>query len=363
LAVVGLFSRASAQEEVVPILRGEARLGGLPLEEGTVVLHRVAPDFQGEIDSVSVGDGGSFSFRLPYLPDHEARNEIFFASVRFRGLLYFGSAVTDPIHLDSLYTILVYDTASVPPEGIELPLGARNIFLEGDEDGWRVTDVFQLLNEGDRTFFSPSDGRVWSYPLPDGIRDFEVGDSDLPPEAIRLSQGLLEMSAPIPPGERFILVRYRITGDDFVIPAPGQTNRLELLLREPGPEAEFAPLALDTPVEMEPGNVFRRYVGEELGDAMIEAHISPPGWRPRAEWLGILLAGLLAAAGVVALRRTTSGRRRASSEVRKRSREEVLVAIAQLDEEFSRRSSPDSDARRRYDSRREELLAELDQRG
>ena len=82
-----------------------------------MVLHQVSPDFTGEIDSVAVGPGGSFRLTLPHVPDHEARSEVFFASLRYREILYFGPAITDPIHLDSLYLIQVYDQVAVMTGG------------------------------------------------------------------------------------------------------------------------------------------------------------------------------------------------------------------------------------------------------
>jgi hypothetical protein len=344
---------------VVPVLSGEVRVGSEPLTDGIVVLHRVSSEFQGEIDSVRVRQDGSFAIRLPYVPDHEARSEIFFASLRFRDILYFGPAITDPVQLDSLYLIQAYDTASAPAEGADLPLQARNVFLEKEEGGWRVTDVFQILNEGNRTLFSPSEGRVWGYPLPVGSTEFELGQSDLPEDAIQFLGGHLEMSAPVPPGERFLLVRYFVTGEAFDIPLPGRTDRMEIFLREPGPSAQFPPLLLDGPVELEPGNVFRRFAGEGLRDVVVHAQLEAEPWRPSAEVLGLLLAALLGAAGVVALRRrgVEGG---VGGQTQARDREAVLFAIARLDEAFDEEDDPGTLSRNRYAARRRKLLAELD---
>ena len=63
------------------------------LAEGVVVLHHVSDGEQGEVDSVRVGEEGSFSFTLPRAPD-PGRSDIYFASVRHDGVLYFGPAIT-----------------------------------------------------------------------------------------------------------------------------------------------------------------------------------------------------------------------------------------------------------------------------
>jgi len=67
---------------------------------GVVVLHQVSAESSGEIDSVRVDADGSFQIRLPFVPNHTSRPEIFFASAEFRGLLYFGPAVTEGVQLE-----------------------------------------------------------------------------------------------------------------------------------------------------------------------------------------------------------------------------------------------------------------------
>ncbi|MCJ7629583.1 MAG: hypothetical protein MUO50_14500, partial [Longimicrobiales bacterium] len=199
------FGQALAQEEVIPVLRGEVRVGDAPLTDGFVVLHQVSAESSGEVDSVRVGGDGSFEIRLPHVPDHATRPEIFFASVQYRGLLYFGQAVTDAVQLDSLYLIQAYDTVSVPPGGAQIPLSVRNLFLERTENGWAVADVFQLRHDGDRTLYSPEEGVVWAYPLPRPATDFQVGQADMAPDAVRFVDGRLEVYSPLPPGERYLM--------------------------------------------------------------------------------------------------------------------------------------------------------------
>jgi hypothetical protein len=347
------------QEEVNPVIRGEVRSGADPLPGALVVLHRVSSEMSGEIDSIQAGPDGSFRLALPRVPDHGVDTDVFFASVRHGGLLYFGAAITDPTQLDSLYLIQAYDTVSVSPGGAILPLSARNLFLDKVEDGWQATDFFQVRNDGDRTLFSPEEGVIWQYPLPASARDFEVGQADLAPDALRFQNGGLAVFAPIPPGERFFLVRYRIPREDFTIPLPGSTEQMEVLVRQPGPRVEFPPLASAPPVELEAGNVFSRFQGVGLVDAVVEGRVLADSFQFRAEWLALLLGALLGAVGVFAFR---YGGRGAGEELGGGGGEErnaLILAVAKLDEAYRRTGDEGRQARARYEARRKKLLKRL----
>lgn len=349
----------SSQEEVVPILRGEVRVGDTPLTEGVVILHQVSSDTSGEIDSVQVAPDGTFQLRLPHVPDHASRPDVFFASVEYRGLLYFGPAVTEAVQLDSLYMIQAFDTLSVPAGGADLPISARNLFLEQTADGWTATDVFEVQNGGDRTLFSPEEGVVWSYPLPPSATDFQLGQSDLAPESVRFLEGRMELLAPLPPGERFLMIRYQVPERDFLLPLPGRTDRMEVLVREPAPALELPPLALSPPVELEPGNVFRRYSAEGLQDTEVQTRVAPEPWSLPAPWLALFMAGFLGAAGVVGYRKRAGASASPAPSPSAPSRTELLLAIASLDEDYESEGDPSEGARREYEAKRAQLLARL----
>ena len=155
------------------------------------------------------------------------------------------------------------------------------------------------------------------------------------------------------------MIRYRLSQNEFLLPLPGRTDRLEILVREPGPAAEFPPLVLSSPVELEPGNVYRRYVADNLLDSKIQGRVAPEPWTFKAEWVGLFLAFLFGAAGVFAYRRRGTieeGR----EPVQARDREEIILAIARLDEEFEGEGA--SEARGPYEAKRRELLSELRRR-
>jgi len=169
----------------------------------------------------------------------------------------------------------------------------------------------------------------------------------------------MELYAPMPPGDRFFLVRYRVSRDDLTIPLPGSTERMEVLVRTPGPDAAFPPLAPAGPVELDPGNVFNRYVGERLTDTEVQARLVEAGFEFRAEWLGLILAAVLGGFGVFAYRFRRAGGGEVPEVTRRTAREEVLMEIARLDEEFHGRSPGTDGARAAYLARREALLTRL----
>jgi len=359
LLLLLLPASLSAQEEVIPVINGEVRAGGAPFPGAMVVLHQVSAEVSGEIDSIQAGPGGSFQLTLPRVPAHGVRSEVFFASVRHRGLLYFGPAITGPLQLDSLYLIQAYDTLSVPTGGADLPISVRNLFLDKVEVGWEATDFFQLRQSGDRTLFSPAEGVTWRYPLPASATDFEVGQTDLSPDAVRFEDGNLAHYAPIPPGDRFFLVRYRLPMDDFTIPLPGMTERIEILVRDPAPSVEFPPLRPTSPVELEPGNVFSRWEGDRLVDTEVESGLLPEPIQFHAEWLAVILAALLGGVGVFAFRLRGARNEGEPQGTGRNTRDGLIRRIAELDEEFERSGDRSQAARERYTEGRRQLLDRL----
>lgn len=294
---------ARAQVPAEPVLQGEVLRGSEPFPDVMVVLHRVTPAVAGEVDSVRVGADGQFRFNLPSVPAAGARSEVYFASVRHHGVLYFGALLGEAIQLDSIYRIQVYDTASPPAGGLEFTVEVRNIVLEAAEDGsWQVTDLIQIRNDGDRTWVVSGDRPVWSFPLPEGAFRFEVGQSDLPDDAVRFEGGSLNLFAPVPPGERLYVIRYGLPTPLTTVPMPGVTERIQLLVREPAPPLAVEGLVAEQPVELEPGSTYRVYSGEDLqgGQAVITEGSDGRGGVPM-EWIAVILALVLGGAGVLAV--------------------------------------------------------------
>lgn len=355
----------------------------IPLQQGTVVLHRVTRQEAGEVDSVRLGDDGRFEFLLPAVPDPEGRGDVYFASIRHQGIFYFGGAITQAVQLDSLYRIEVHDTVGAPPGGADLPVSHRTVFLEEGEERWEVTDLFELHNDRGRTVVGTEGGVTWTYPLPEEARDFRAGQGDFPPDAVDFEEGEVRVSAPVPPGRRVFVVRYAVPSLELTIPLPGATEVVELLIREPAPAVEVPLLEASPPVELEPGTTYRTFTAEDLRDTRIRVR---PGEEERSfpvEWLAVILALVLAVAGLVAVgmgrrerlpggtpagpvpaprgERAPGGERDPTGDVRGEgaTRQELILEIARLDEAFEATDDPTPEEEARYRARRERLIERL----
>ncbi|MEQ8331221.1 MAG: hypothetical protein RH859_12245 [Longimicrobiales bacterium] len=361
---------AAAQVEAEPILRGRVLLADSALPSGVVTLHLLSPDEEGELDSVRVGDAGSFSFRLPRVPDPE-RSELYFASVRHQGILYFGTPVTLPIQLDSVYTIQAYDTAVVRETGgTSLPLQVRNLFFEPDGDDWRVTDLIQVRNDGARTLVAAEGAAVWRYPLPAEATEPTLGQSDLIPGGSGFEDGALVVRSPIPPGERLFVVRYAVPSPFLTVPTPGVIETFDVLIREPAPALEAPGLDAAPGVELEPGTTYRRFTGVDWRNGTLALVEGTERRAPPVEWLGVMLAVVLTAVGLWAWLREHPSPATAPASGRPapapfaggpadEDREALLLEVARLDEAFEALDHPDAEQREAYRRRRRDLLSRL----
>lgn len=306
LLCVGLALPAAggAQEEARPELGGQATRGGAPFPGAEVILHRVSAVEAGEIDTVTAGPDGRFRFALPSVPREDQEGDIYFASVRHQGIVYFGRAVSRAIQLDSLYAIQAYDTLTAPATGALLPVATRYIIAEEGPTGWLMTDLFEIAHEGDRTFVAAAGGATWRHPLPAGLRDPQVGAADVSSDAAQVQDGALVLSGPISPGVRQFILRYEVdTLDGLVIPLAPDTRVVEFLVREPAPDLEVDGVPGVETVEMQPGVTFRRYAGEAPSSGALRVTAADPPARLPMEWVAVVLAILLGAAGLFAVGR------------------------------------------------------------
>lgn len=337
------------------MLRGEVVRDSQAVSGANVTLHRVAPQSAGEVDSTRTGAEGRFRFRLPTIPGAEAETgDVYFASVRHDGVLYFGQAVNQTAQLDSLYRIEVYDTVSAPPEGREFPIVARNLILEEADDGWTVVDLFRIQNPGRRTVVARSGGIVWSHPLPPSATDFEPGESDLAPDAVVFQDGEIRVSSPTPPGERTYLMRYHVPQLPFQLPVADSIRRMEMLVREPAPPVTVSGLQQLEPVQLEPESNYRRFAGADLAGQVIEISEGEEGGSGPVAWFAVILGLILAGAAVYGMKRAPGARATAGE-----SRSQLLLEIAELDAAFQGRDDLSSRARKQYEAERKRLKEKL----
>lgn len=354
---------AAPAQEPPPTLEGRLLLAGQPADSGTIVLHQVSPAEGRAVDSLGVGPDGAFRIPLPHAPV-VGSGEVFFASHRYEGVLYFGPAIASPDQLEDPYEIRAYPTREAPPGGLELPIHVRNLFIEESPVGWRVTDLFDVRNDSAVTWVpGPGGGPVWTYPLPAGAFALRVAQEDVAHDAVTLEEGRLHSSATVPPGDRLLVVEYEIPSLDLSIPLPGWTEAVELFVREPAPPLQVDGLRPEAPLELEIGSVYRRWAGEDFTDATIRLLPGEDQALPAA-WLAVGLALVLALAGSWLLLARGTGRRgpaEPSQDDVESRRRELLDEIARLDEARPPREEEAPDVRRRRDRERARLMERLDE--
>ena len=363
-----LLSTSAGAQELV----GEVRRQGLPLPGADVLLHQVSADSAGEVARRSTGPLGRFRFAEPALTDIDSTDEIFFASVRHDGVLYFGSTLGSRDDLEDLYVIEVFDTATAPAGAAPVALPVRNVILEPIEGGWQATDLIELRNDVGRTWVGSAEGApVWRHPLPESAVEASVGQSDLPVGAGFFERGMAITNAAIMPGSRVYMFRYRIPELQFALPVVEGTERLEVLVQEPAPALSVVGLAQAPPAELEPGSTFRRYVGTNLAAANVVFSPGNEAGELPLGWLIVVMALALSAVGLWAVmgRRATLSSAPSPSQPNPGpvplvvSRQELLLKIAQLDQDFAEREGSGPEAEQRYARERAALLNRLREAG
>lgn len=254
------------------------------------VLHRIAGS-GAPVDSQRLDRDGRYT--LAAARDSAA---VFIVSVRYAGIAYFTEPFDDTA--DTLAPLALYDTSSTAPP---ITLGERHLIVRSAEaDGSRhVVEVLVLVNAGDRTRVSEDGGPpVWSAALPADGAGFEVGASDVSDEAIAFEGGRIAVYAPIPPGERQIIIGYSLPGSvrALAVPLDQPVARMNVLAEDSSAALSGPGLTFEGHSDLE-GLPFKRWTGFDLA-AGTELLLRLPRGRRSLEWVIVLVAAL-AAAGLV----------------------------------------------------------------
>lgn len=320
------------------------------------VFHRVALAGGAAIDSARTDRTGRYWVRGPM----RDTGSVYIVSATYAGIAYF----TRPVHLargdalDTAETLAVYDTSSGQPA---ITLAQRHLIVRRPErDGSRhVLELLVLRNAGERTRIAPDTSRpVWEGGLPRGVIQFEVGESDVSSEAIYRRRDSMAVAAPVPPGEKQILVSYILPRSvpRLQLRVDQLVGRLNLLVEDSAAALESG--GLDR-VESEviEGVKFARFTKDKvLPGTRVSVRLAPAGFVAGSLWwIVVALSALALAAGLlVAWRRTRETIRLAPAS----SDPELLAAqIAALDAAFEGRTDARYQRQRALlKSRLEELL-------
>ena len=339
--------------------------GGLVLEvsaagdssgvRGTaVVLHRIGRERQGPVDSAQTDARGRFRFR--FAADTSA---IYLVSARRGGIEYFSTPVhLNPDRPDTAMRIVVADTSSAAPVELE----ARHLVVGSPApDGTRgIVDIIVLGNRGHRTRVAPDTIRPsWSGPLPSGTVGLEVGDGEVSPNAVARRGDRVAFFAPIPPGEKQLVIEYRLPPglSEARLTLDQPAELLNVLLAEPDASVAGAGLALaDTQVI--DGRSYRRWTGAGASGGVVRIAFPKPPLALR--WvlpvLVAVMAGTLAVAGAWLARPAPAeghGDPAATADG-------LLTRVATLDAQYGgKETTTPPDEWRRYQEERARLKAEL----
>jgi hypothetical protein len=255
------------------------------------------------VDSVTSDADGRFSFRLP-----AGSGDVYVASARHAGILYFGPAVDGGSPPD-VYRLAVYDVRAATPADT-LRLASRALVVTPGASGVEITDVVQVAGIADRTLV----GRApvaevaerepwWSLPLPTGVRDVRVLAGGVGERQVELLDGEARLAAPVPPTGARVVLGYRMpSGAEAPLRISRQVGHFEVVVRQ-----DVAGVTVDGLSGGEEiasgGRRYHRYSAREVepGREVRIAVAGGPGV-PREAWIAGGLGVLLLAGAAVAWR-------------------------------------------------------------
>jgi hypothetical protein len=324
-----------------------------------VTLHRVSPDSSGPMDSVRTDANGRYSIR--YKPF--GKDAVYFASSSHGGVAYFTAPLPPSDAAGDAGEITVFDTTSAP-----VPIRTRGRHLvvsSSGVDGRRtLVEVFQLSNDTTVTAVPGARERAtWSVRVAPNAAGFEVGQSDIGPNAVQFRDGRVLVLASISPGIRQLAFSYSVPASDFplALAVADPVDVFEVLVEDRGASASGAGLAEQPTVALE-GRSFRRFLAQDVkGGATITVSVGEPtGTR---ENRGVI-ATVLGAGAVMAMMLLFALTRRRQVRVVTRAHRPDDAAhlardIAELDDAFERVASPSDEERASYRQRRDALKSRL----
>lgn len=323
----------------------------VPVPNARVVLHRVGREEQGPVDSMLTDAHGRFTFR--FLADTTA---IYLFSARHDGITYFASPVhTNPERPDTAIALVVNDTSSAGSVSVV----SRNIVVSApDENGARAVVEVIVLHNGAITALVARDTTdpVWGARIPHAATGMTAGEGDFSPAAVQRIGDSAAVFAPIPPGDKQVVLQYALPGDigrveyRFDVPAA----LVNLMLEEKGARVAGG-LREQADSQTIQGRGFGRWEGAVPAGAVITIRL--PTTHRLGRWALMALVAMMALALLAGTRRVF----RAAPLAQARDAESpaaLVDAIARLDAAHAAQP-PDASGEAAYAAERERLKARL----
>ena len=260
LLVFGLPGAAFAQESAEGAINGQVingTEGGGSVAGIEVTLITYINDVISETRTTKTDKEGKFQF------DNVATEHEYLVSVRYVEVDYYYPVVFDPGETTAYVEIGVCDTTTSDQA---IRIGLAHTIINIEEDSLQVTEVFWLVNDGDRTY-TGTDG-VLVFTLMEGATVFEA-PQELMPDYQFLDNNRVAYLVPFPPGERQLVYSYRLTkpsSNELAIPLEVHypTDVLELMIAGEDIEVAVTQLAPAEPVVTDTGERFIHFRGENL---------------------------------------------------------------------------------------------------
>lgn len=326
-----------------------------PLANQLVVLHRIASNGAGPVDSIRTARDGSY--RIRYRPRGEA---MYIVAVRYAGVAYFSAPITSDIVGDEHDAeVVVYDTTS---RAHPVTLRGRHLIVSApDAQGVRaVVEVFELSNDSTVTVVSTTDRPpVWDAAIPGAALRPRVGDGEFAADAVRFPSSRVQLFAPLPPGLKQLVISYELPPSAFPLhlTVDRPTTILEVLLEEQQGQVSGAGLKAQAPVTVS-GRRFVRALAQDVAASAALAIVVPatPGTDPSSRWLAIPMA-LIGALGAWWFVRRRHGAARVMIE--RRGAEALAEQVATVDAMLARSEGLDDATRRGLRAERDRLMTHL----
>ena len=281
----------------------------MPLRGTWAILHRVTRESGGPIDSVRTDATGRYRLQLPRPRAAADSGAQYVVSVWRDSLAYFSL----PLNVQGrtavrVEDIVVYEaTKGTPP--IQLARRLVTIGLPGADGTREVLEILELANAGLSTRIT-DDTLVptWSGAIPPSAMQFQAGQGDISPEAMKRVGDQVFVLGPIPPGQpKQLSYGYMLPagGGRLAIPIDQPTRDVNLLIEDTLAGVE-APGVESLGVQQVEQRRFAAYrAGPLAPDDRVTIGLPRGKFRPQdlvPYTVGVLGAGMLAAL-VWALRR------------------------------------------------------------
>jgi hypothetical protein len=301
LLLVSIPTALSSQTVSVSgrVLRGGRGGDTVPLANAWVVLHRLARDAAGPLDSVRSDTRGRYRLALRD-PDSASAYAV---SVLFDSIAYFSLPLNATgraaLHVEDIVAFAT--TTRGPPIHLARRLAT---VARGTDDGTReVLEILELQNTGVTTrVTSDTLAPTWAGRVPAGAGQFRGGQGDISSDAMQFRHDSVIVFAPIPPGPvKQISYGYSIPAGTraLVLPIDQPTDEVNLLI-EDSTAVVVAPKLESLGVKELEQRHFSAYRAGPLvpGD---KVEIRLPAGKFRAQLLLPYVIALLAAGMIVAL--------------------------------------------------------------